>query len=91
MSIVGAHDEFDYLFRATDYEGYKMKKMRWELLAVLIVIVWLSVSLGRVENQRYAMQIGMCKDVVGGWDYSCLSKVETRTSWLWHIYYALLN
>ena len=68
-----------------------MKKMRWELLVALIVIVWLSASLVRVENQPYAMQVGMCKDALVGWDYSCLSKVETRTRWLWHIYYVLLN
>jgi hypothetical protein len=68
-----------------------MKKIRWDLLATLILIIWLTVSLVRVENQRYAMQVGMCKDDVVGWDYSCMSKVETRTSWFWHLLYALTN
>jgi hypothetical protein len=75
-----------------------MKKLRWDLMIALLVIVWLSTSLVRVENQRYAMQVGMCEDKVLrekvqqiGWDYACLSKVETRTSWVWHLLHALTN
>jgi hypothetical protein len=70
-----------------------MKTIRLDLVIALIVIVWLSVSLVRVENQRYAMQVGMCKDKVlnVGWDYACLSKVETRKSWVWHLFYGLTN
>jgi hypothetical protein len=75
-----------------------MKTMRWALLIALLVIVWLSASLVRVENQRYAMQVGMCEDKVLlekvqqiGWDYACLSKVETRTNWMWHLFYALTD
>ena len=63
--------------------------MRWDLFAAIVVIVWLATALVRVENERYAMQVGMCKHALLGWDYGCLSKVETRTSWLWHLYYAL--
>jgi hypothetical protein len=76
----------------------KLKALRLDFLIALIFIVWLSASLVRVENQRYAMQIGMCEDKVLyekvqqiGWDYACLSKVETRTSWLWHLFYGLMN
>lgn len=58
------------------------------LLAVLLV--WCGAALVRVENERYALTIGMCSqpppvlpDVV------CLKKVQTRTGWWWHIFYAL--
>lgn len=67
-------------------------KKRWDLLLAIAVIVVLAAALVRVENQRYAMQVGMCKDNPTfplGWDYKCLATVETRTSWLWHLYYAL--
>lgn len=65
---------------------------RWSLVVAAALILWLSIALIRVENQRYAMQVGICKDTVsslGGWDYKCLSSVETRTSPFWHLFYAL--
>jgi hypothetical protein len=65
-------------------------KIKAAFLAIsLFTTVWLMASLVRVENQRYAMQLGMCKQEVGDWDYKCLKKVETRTSWVWHLVYAL--
>ena len=62
----------------------------------ILVCVWLSFSLVKVENERYALFVGMCykKDtlpVFGLIDHQCLSKVETRTSWMWHLFYALTN
>ena len=76
--------------------GRTMTKTHWGLLFALLIIVWLSVSLVRVENQRYAMLIGMCEDKVllaatkqTSWDHTCLKTVETRTSWIWHLTYAL--
>ena len=65
--------------------------MRALLIVFIAVIFWLSLALVKVENQRYAMQVGMCKDTKVGWDYSCLAKVETRTGWYWHLYYALID
>jgi hypothetical protein len=59
------------------------------LILSLATTVWLANSLVRVENQRYAMQVGMCRHEVGGWNYQCLKQVETRTSWVWHLFYAL--
>jgi hypothetical protein len=64
--------------------------MKASSLVLVAIIVWLSVALVKVENQRYAMQVGMCKETIG-WDYSCLAKVETRTNWYWHLYYALID
>jgi hypothetical protein len=37
-----------------------MKKERIGLVAAVLLIVWLSAALVRVENERYAMQVGMC-------------------------------
>lgn len=64
------------------------KNVAFTLLVLLVV--WLSASLVRVENQRYAQVIGMCRDGATGLsDLACLSKVETRTSWIWHFAYGL--
>lgn len=32
-----------------------MKTLRWSLVACLVIIVWMTVALVRVENQRYAL------------------------------------
>ena len=61
------------------------------LLALLLV--WFGAVLARVENERYALSLGMCPHYkVNGVElpgYDCQG-VETRIqpSWLWHILYA---
>ena len=35
-----------------------MKKERIGLVVAVLLIVWLSAALVRVENERYAMQVG---------------------------------
>jgi hypothetical protein len=60
--------------------------------ASVLVIVWLSAALVRVENERYAMAVGMCFDkAVQLPDLACVKKVQTRTAWWWHLFYALTN
>lgn len=60
------------------------------LILLALLVVWLSASLVRVENQRYAQVIGMCRDGATGLsDLPCLAEVETRTSWFWHLAYGL--
>lgn len=68
-------------------------KIKVSFVLICLFAVWLSVALVRVENQRYAMQIGMCKDEsLGiGFSQSCLRKVETREGWWWHMFYALTD
>lgn len=68
-----------------------MSTCRVVLVICLALIVWLSSALVRVENERYAMFIGMCSpDYPGGpLSYKCLKSTETRTTWIAHIYYAL--
>jgi low temperature requirement protein LtrA len=70
-----------------------LTQTRWLLVASLAVIVWLSSALVRVKNRRYAMFVGMCPDKVVPTlhDSRCLAKVETRTHWLWHLYFALTD
>jgi hypothetical protein len=53
----------------------------------------------RLENVRYAMSLDMCRtsDIrpdlphLAGFDRDCLDRKETRTSWVWHLYYAVTN
>lgn len=62
------------------------------VIAVLaMMLLWFGSALVRVENERYAMVVGMCK-----WDAlrpikPCLEGVQSRTSWSWHLFYALLD
>ena len=53
------------------------------------LVIWLGSSLVRVENERYALSVGMCWGKLGVADLQCLSAVQTRTHWAWHLYYAL--
>jgi len=63
--------------------------------AATVVLILISALLAdrvvRLENQRYALYNDMCKRDPANpsqrWD--CLEKVQTRTSWFWHLYYAV--
>ena len=67
--------------------------MRNVLIAVLLAaLAFTSYRLTIVENQRYALLVGMCS--TGSEppiDAKCLMNVQTRTSWLWHLYYGLTD
>lgn len=61
------------------------------LLATLALVTH---ALVRVENQRYALSLGMCPSTDPVFplpDLKCLAIVETRTAWVWHVYYALTD
>lgn len=61
-------------------------------LAIAILVATLLLTghaLVRTENQRYALLVGMCSDQI--MKISCLERIETRTGWWWHLYYALQN
>lgn len=66
-------------------------KNRLAWLAAVLLMFWLAVSLVRVENERYALFVGMCRDRLGMTDARCLATVQTRTGWWWHLYYALTD
>lgn len=60
------------------------------LLFTLVASIVLAATLVKVENQRYALQAGMCRDATTSQvDVKCLGTVQTRTGWWWHLYYAL--
>lgn len=64
------------------------------IVFLLGVCTLLTHTLVVVENQRYAYQVGMCRDTQISnkallWDYKCQASVETRTAWWWHLYYAV--
>lgn len=64
-------------------------KSRIGLIFACALIVWLAVTLAAIENERYALQLGMCRDSIGMTDMKCLGTVQTRTGWWWHLFYAL--
>ena len=60
------------------------------LVVMLGVVIWLAAALVETENERYALSLGMCvrPDLTVA-DYGCLRRTQTRTSWIWHVYYPL--
>ena len=63
--------------------------MKTAIIAALVLLTgFLADRLVRVENQRYALAGNLCKfDPAQQW--KCLEDVQTRTSWFWHLYYAM--
>lgn len=58
--------------------------------ALAVLVVFLLITITRIENERYALSLGMCKSNDNlTTDYACLEKTRTRTGWWWHVYYAL--
>lgn len=61
------------------------------IVILILLLTWFGFALVRVENERYALQVGLCtlkpSDPLALFD--CLKKTETRTGWWWHIFYAL--
>ncbi|MDT8992732.1 hypothetical protein RQP54_17805 [Curvibacter sp. APW13] len=66
-------------------------KIRATIAVLVALLIWTGAALVRVENQRYAMQLGMCRGNVIAVDLACLKNVQTRTGWWWHMYYALIE
>lgn len=67
-------------------------KYKVATVALALAVVRLSAALVKAENQRYGQSLGMCIDKrLNTADHSCLEKLETRTAWYWHVYYALTN
>lgn len=66
--------------------------MKNALIVVLLAsVVFLTARLVTIENQRYAAVLGMCpgKQVPHMQDLACLAAIQSRTSWGWHLFYAL--
>lgn len=73
--------------------GEKMKNA--VIVVLLLLVVWLSATVVRLENFRYATFIGFCSEptetvpAVALKRYECLKSKETRTNVFWHLFYAL--
>jgi hypothetical protein len=69
--------------------------MRWMRIALAVSVllnVWLVSSLQRVENERYAMSIGLCVDPADKVpDASCVKSQQTRAGWYWHVFFAMAD
>ena len=64
--------------------------------ALVLLAIYLCAVIVRIENERYALLIGMCHGENGLQglpipDLICLEDVQTRTNALWHIYYAITD
>ena len=65
------------------------------IVVLLILVVWLSATVVRLENFRYATMVGLCSacSEEGAFRvlerYECLKRQQTRTSAIWHLWYAL--
>ncbi len=63
------------------------------IVLLLAALVFVSARLIYIENQRYAMVVGLCKFKVEDPSalHECLRNVQTRDSGLWHLYYGLTD
>ena len=62
------------------------------IIVLIFLIILLAESVVRLENIRYASAVGLCQEYEQGYEkQKCLNQSETRTNFLWHIYYALIE
>lgn len=62
------------------------------ILVLLGLLVWFGATIVRLENYRYAAQLGMCREYTLAQLVErdrCLREKQTRTSPFWHLAYAL--
>lgn len=68
--------------------------MKNVLIAILLaLVVFMAERIVWIENQRYALVLGMCPNTlpVRITQIECLEEVHTRTSWIGHLYYGLTS
>lgn len=57
---------------------------------LLVALAFTSYRIIEIENQRYALIVGMCRQIDSNVpDLNCLQRAQSRTNWLWHLYYGL--
>lgn len=65
------------------------------IVVLLVLVTWLSTIVVRLENFRYATFVGFCSAPTESVPsdplkrYECLKSKKTRTSAMWHLFYAL--
>jgi hypothetical protein len=69
--------------------------MKVAVVVLALLVVFLADRTVRLENQRYALYLGLCKRDPNPLNlepfWKCLEDVQTRTSWFWHLYYAVTD
>ena len=60
------------------------------IVVLLVAVAVLSDRVVREENQRYALEQGLCQSA-GQLDRDCLATVQTRSAWGWQLYYGIIN
>ncbi|TFB08169.1 hypothetical protein E3V08_05120 [Candidatus Atribacteria bacterium MT.SAG.1] len=66
-------------------------KLKIVIVILLVIIVYFSLTIIRLENYHYAVQVGFCSGTnLEGRD-QCLNKIETRTNPLYHLFYGLIR
>ena len=60
------------------------------IAALALALVWFGATIVRLENIRYANEIGMCDEQQPSVSYNrCIDEVETRVHPIFHLYYGL--
>ena len=76
------------------FETSYVNHIAWSITIVALgLVVWLAVALVRAENQRYALEKGMCRDQVfkEQVDKPCLKLAESRDHWWEHLWFGLTH
>lgn len=63
------------------------------ITVLLVLLMWFGITIIRLENYHYAVQVGICNEF-DGFENSlereqCLNTVETRTNPIFHLLYGL--
>lgn len=70
-----------------------MTKERVIIILLLALLIWFGMSIVRLENYHYAVQVGFCEEYSGPEKLPqksrCLDETRTRTSSFYNLIYGL--
>jgi hypothetical protein len=91
QSVPFAHDVLQWFAPRALLTGRIMRSLL--IIALSAALAFTCHRLAEIENQRYALLLGMChqQDSATPYDFECLEEVETRTSWIEHLYFGLFG
>jgi len=63
------------------------------IILLLVLVALMAQRIIHIENQRYALVLGMCSNThpENLLIMKCLDETQTRTHWVWHLYYGLTS
>jgi len=76
------------------FETSNVNHIAWSLVVILLgLVIWLCITHGNAENQRYALITNQCPDPVfkSGVDKACLYTVKSREHWWEHLWYGFTH